>query len=153
MTVTNKSLVKVTENVSGFYVGDSAQANRTKLFSTGKRTHWSRKNTRHPATAETTELAETPVHVEHSEVMLFVSSQRILQICRCKAEASNRSSKTSERNKKTHLAQPECRHKQHPKCKVFRKVSEGSPATNGPDIQWKRNLSLLTRELRYKLRG
>ena len=106
-----------------------------------------------PATAETTELAETPVHVEHSEVMLFVSSQRILQICRCKAEASNRSSKTSERNKKAHLAQLERRHKQHPKCKVFRRVSEGSPATNGPDIQWKRNLSLLTRELRYKLRG
>ena len=36
---------------------------------------------------------------------------------------------------------------------MFRKVSEGSPATNGPDIQWKRNLSLLTHELRYKLRG
>ena len=54
---------------------------------------------------------------------------------------------------KRHTWHTERRHKQHPKCKVFRKMSEGSPATNGPDIQWKRNLSLLTRELRYKLRG
>jgi hypothetical protein len=150
--VIHKSLVTSAENASGFYFGDYANANRTKLFSTAKMAPWSRKNARQPATAETTDLAETPVHVEHSDVML-VSSQRILQICRCKAEASNRSSKTSERSKKTHLAQPERRHKQHPKCNVFRKVSEGSPATNGPDIQWKRNLSLLTRELRYKLRG
>ncbi len=40
-----------------------------------------------PATAETTELPETPVHVEHSDVMLFVYNQEILQVCRCKAEA------------------------------------------------------------------
>ncbi len=40
-----------------------------------------------PVTAETTELAETPVHVEHSDVMLSVSNQGILQICNCKAEA------------------------------------------------------------------
>ena len=72
------------ENASGIYFGDSAQANRAKLFTTAKMAHWSRKSTRQPATAETTELAETSVHVELSD-MLLVSNQR-LQICRCKVE-------------------------------------------------------------------
>ena len=74
MTVINKSLTKIAENASVFEFGDSAYANRAKLFSTAKIAHRSRKNTRQPATAEATELAETPVHVEHSDVML-VSSQ------------------------------------------------------------------------------
>ena len=113
-----------------------------------------------PATAETTELSERPVHIEHSDVMLFVSNQRILQICRKamqkpetahpdKAKGAKRHTWHSRNATTNNIPSARC----SAKCPHRKFPDLGSPSTNGPDIQWTRNLSLLTHELRYASRS
>lgn len=86
-----------------------AQTNLTKLLSTAKRTHWDRKNTRQPATAETMEWPETLAHTEHRDVMIFVKSRDSPDL-QMQTEILKHSSRTSDRGEKTDLAQPESHH-------------------------------------------
>ncbi len=136
----------------GIYFVDSAQASRTKLFSTPKMAHWSHKRTRQPTTAETTKLAETPVHVEHSDVMLclqgfskFADAKQKLETAHPdQAKGAKRHTWHSRNAATNNIPSAKC----SAKCQNRKFPDLGSPATNGPDIQWKRNLSLLTHELR-----
>ncbi len=96
---------------------------------------------------ETTELAETPVHVEHSDVMLFISSGGILQAPRYKAEACNRS---SSRNSATNnIPSARC----SAKCPNRKFLGSAALRRMGLIFSGNGTFRLRTHELRYKLCG